>query len=266
MPTIRKPFFAVPFPLPSIVSGNVRAGYSALHLARPKASGLTWRTNGTANAWVRGDLGSAQSIDFASLVAANALPGTTIRLRLGTTQAEVDGAAPYDSTALPFISPSITRADGLYHSHLEIVAPVSARWWRIDIAGHTGDFEASTLVLGKRIEPSRFWDTSSLEYGVQDLGGIEIGRLGVVDETPGKVLRTIDFTLSWQTEVEFEASFRPLVEALGTRGIVHLAFDPESTTYRQARTYLGFFRKAPFARGVRKPRTFSMDFQLLSLI
>ena len=79
-------------------------------------------------------------MSFYSVIAANALPGTQYRLRLGGTQAQVDGdgTALYNSSALPFISPAIESDDGLYHSHLELGAIVTAFWWRIDIIGHAG--------------------------------------------------------------------------------------------------------------------------------
>ena len=265
MTTIRKPFFVVPLDLGEIVCGNALSGNSVDNLGRHNAVALTWKTNGNTNLWARGDFGSAQPVDFMTLIQANALPGTTIRLRLGSTQAEVDGIAPYDSGALSLISPAITRDDGLYHSHLEISSVQTYRWWRIDIGGHTGDFEASSLVLGTRIEPSRYYNFD-FEYSVKDLGDLSFGRFGVFDETPGAILRQVDFTLAWQSEAEFEASFRPMIEKLGRRGIVYCCFDPEATTYRQARTYMGVFDKPPFARGIRKPRTFQQDYAIVSLI
>lgn len=265
MTTMRRPIFVEPLDLGNIVGGNSASGNSVYHLNRHKARGLTWRTVGTANAWVRGDLGATQAIDFCSLMAANAQPGTTIRLRLGATQAEVDGTSPYDSTALTFISPAMTRHDGLYHSHLEMASVVNARWWRIDIAGHTGDFEAQSLVIGKQVISSRMYNPD-FEYGVEDLGSIEATRWGVLDDTPGLVLRTVSFTLSWQTEAEFEASFRPMMERLGKRGMVYCCFQPEASTYRQARTYFGVLTKPPFATGVRMPRHVSQSFQILSVV
>jgi hypothetical protein len=262
---MRKPIFVEPLDLGAIVGGNSKAGHAVHHLNRHKQRGLTWRTDGTANSWVRGDMGTGRAIDFCSMLAANALPGTTIRLRLGMTQAEVDGVAPYDSTALPFISPAITRDDGLYHSHLELLAVVNARWWRIDIAGHTGDFEAASLVLGKTVAPSRMY-SQDYAYGIEDLGSIEPTRWGVFDETPGAILRTLSFTLAWQTEAEFEESFRPMMERLGKRLPIYCCFQPEANTWRQARTYLGILSRPPFATGLRKPQTVSQSFQILSVV
>lgn len=263
---VRKPIFVVPLALGTIATGNEIAGKPATNLNRAKAIGLTWKSSGNTNLWVRGDLATAKPIDFMAVVSANALVGTLVRLRLGDTQAEVDGvAAPYDSTALNFISPSITRPDGLYLSHLELPSLQTKRWWRIDITGHTGDFEASILVLGQTITPSRFYNLD-FERGIRDLGSLDFSRFGVFDEEDGSIFRTLDFSLGWLTEAEFETSFRPMTEALGSRGIVYLCFDPDPTTYRQAKTYLGVLAKPPFARGAKKPATYAMDFQFISMI
>lgn len=263
MTDLRKPIFVVPLDLGTIVSGNVRDGYSVHHLNRPKAAGLAWRTAGNGNLWARGDFGVTRAVDFCAMMAANAQPGTTIRLRLGATQAEVDGTAPYDSGALSFISPAITREDGLYHSHLELPFVVNARWWRIDIAGHTGDFQASTLVLGKQIVPTYLYSQDH-EFSVEDMGTLDITRYGVFDEEAGIIMRTLGFTLGWVTQVEYESTFRPMIEKLGKRGALYICFSPEPTTYRQARTYLGVLSKPPFARGVRKPQTFAQEYLILS--
>lgn len=263
--TIRKPFFVRPLDLGDFVAGNANTGHPVYHLNRLNAAGLTWRTDGPSNAWARGTFGAEREIDFAAMVATNAQAGTTIRLRLGSTQAEVDGAAPYDSGAQAFIAPAMTRASGLYHSHLEINPGQTATWWRVDIGGHTGDFEAAGLVLGQKIEPSHFYNYDH-EYGAEDLGSLEITQFGVFNEEPGVILRTISFQLAWQSEAEWEASFRPMIEALGRRGIIYCCFDPEPTAYRQARTYMGVMRKTPYARGTRKNRTFAQDFDILSII
>lgn len=264
--TIRKPIFVVPLDLGTIVSGNVRSGYSVLHLNRHKAIGLVWRTEGASNVWARGWLSADQSIDVCAIVAANALPGTQIRLRLGASQGDVDGgSAPYDSGAVDFISPVIARDDGLYHSHLELSAPQTARWWRIDITGHTGDFQASNLVLGLKSETDRFYNYD-FAMGVEDLGSIDFGRYGVLDEQEGAIFRTIDFTLGWETEATFQSKIRPMLEKLGKRGVVWFCFDPEPGIYRQAKTYMGWFQKVPITKGIRKPATFALDYSILSMI
>ena len=262
---IRKPIFIVPLDLGSMATGNAASGFPVTNLNRHKAIGLTWKSSGSTNVWARGQFTASRAIEFCAIVAANAQAGTKFRLRLGTSQAQVDGSAPYDSGALDFISPSITREDGLYHSHLEIGTVQNATWWRIDITGHSGDFQAADLVLGRMVEPSRFYNLD-FEFGVEDQGEIEVGRNGVMNEQPGIIMRTAAFKLAWITEAEFEANFRPMVEKLGKRGVAYVVFDPDPSTYRQAKTFMGIMRKPPFARGVRKPQTYEMDFEILSFI
>ena len=259
------PFMLTPHALPTIAAGNQRTEKPAIHLAQFKHIGMTWRTNGNGSIWVRGDFGQNRAVDFVALLQASALSGTTIRVRLGTTQAQVDGTAPYDSGAQPFINPAISQEDGLYHSHLEIPSPITARWWRIDIGGHTGDFEAANLIIGQKTTATRYYDRN-FEFGVQDLGEQEYGRWGVSEEDEGLIFRTMTFKLPWVVGSEFEGGWRPLIEKVGRRKPVLICFDPQATAYRQAKTYFGTFRDTPFATGGTKPGTYSMEYSLLSYV
>lgn len=265
MVDLAKPLFVVPLPLGTVTSGNEVAGKPASHLGRHKAIGLKWQSSGATNVWARGDMGTAQDIDFCAVLSANALPATTFRLRLGDDQTEVDGTADYDSGAQTFISPSITRKDGLYNSFWELPATQTKRWWRLDIGSHTGDFSGSMLILGKKVQPTKFYDFD-FEFGIDDTGKVAVGAQRVWDETPGVILRTVDMALNWLTETEFEQDFRPMIEAVGTTQPVYLCFGPENSEYRQNRTYYGIFSKAPYARGKRIPRKFGGEFQFLSII
>lgn len=260
------PFVVVPTPLGTIASGNETTPKPAAHLGEFMDIGMTWASNGSSNLWIRGDFGSAKPVDFCSMLSANAQAGTTIRLRLGDTQAEVDGTADYDSTALPFISPSITREDGLYHSHLALPSLQTKRWWRIDIGSHTGDFEASMLVLGQRVISARYY-SPGFEFGVQDQGETGFGRWGVVEQSEGLMMRTLKFELGWIEEAEYEAKFRPLATKLGKRNPALWCFDPAATAYRQDKTYFGIVRENLYAiGGSRKPGVYSKEFSILSLI
>jgi hypothetical protein len=260
------PFCVVPLPLGTVATGNERAEGPAYLLGEFKHIGMVWRSSGNGNLWVRGDFGVAKAIDFCSLIHANAQPGTTIRLRLGDSQAHVDGSAPYDSGTLPLISPSISREDGLYSSHLELTALQTRRWWRIDIGGHTGDFEASKLVLGQRITPSTYY-SSGFEFGTDDLGSLSFTQWGVPDETDGRIFRSLRFTLAWLNETEFETKFRPLLERIGRRGVSFWCFDPTANTYRQQRSYMGTLKDNPYAAvGGAAVGKHSIQFSILSMI
>lgn len=265
---IRKPFAVLPAALVGIATGNAKSNRPATHLAQPHP-GMRWESSGNSNLWVRGNFGDqvVQAINFISLMGANALSGTTIRVRLGGTQAEVDGTAPYDSTALAFISPSRTEPSGLYHSHLELPSVVNAAWWRVDIGGHTGDFSASTLVFGEKREPSNFYNRDR-EIGFEDLGSLEIARNGVIADTPGVVLRTLLFRLGWVSEEEFLDKWAALGErnADGTKKLLLWCFNPEATVRRQTNTYLGYMSRDPFIRGNDVGTRNTMDVQFRAVI
>lgn len=261
------PFAVIPLSLGTITTGNQRTEKPAAHLGAFSAPGLTWSSNGNSNLWVRCDRGVAEDIDFVGVLAANAQSGTTIRVRLGDNQTEVDGTADYDSTALTFISPARTRADGLYHSHLELPSVQTKRWLRIDIGDHTGDFEAAALVIGKKITPATFY-SPGWQRGFEDLGEIEETRFGVADEQAGVIYRTLLMRFGWLSESDYETKFAPLQAALGQRGRALWCFDPASTVYRQDKTYFGRIKSA--LTGVHSRNTpdgprYEQEFDILSM-
>jgi len=267
MAVISKPIIVQPLPLVNITASTAEVSKPAFHLGRHNAPGLTWRATGTGHQWLNGEFGGARSIDFLAVIGMSAASAMSVMLRLGDSTAQVDGSLPaYSSGTLPFVStaPAVAPEDGLYHSFLRLPSPVSATHWRIDFQ-QTGISEASAIVLGRAIEPSHFYNPD-YEHGIEDLGEFEISPWGVLDEQPGLVWRTLDFTLGWQSEVEFETTFRPLMRAIGSRGVVYCCFDPTDSPYRQARTYMGPLRRPLFARGSRKPRTVAQEFSILSFI
>lgn len=263
---IQKPFCVLPLSLTDIRTGNARSNRGATHLGVPEWPGMIWQSEGSSNLWVRGQFeGGTQPVDFMSLMAANAQAGTTIRVRLGTSQAQVDGTAPYDSGALTLISPARTRADGRYHSHLELPSVQNASWWRIDIGNHTGDFSASALIFGSKRTPARFYNRDR-EIGFEDLGSLEISRNGVVAETPGYVLRTLLFRLQWVSNSEFWDAWAPLAATKGRRQLIYWCFDPEPTVRRQDQSFLGYMARDIFMRGNDFPLDNQMDFQLRAIL
>jgi len=235
----QKPFFVQPLALGAIATGNEKTNRPATHLGEAYA-GMLWESTGNSNLWVRGDLGSAQDIDFIGLLGTNALPGTTIRVRLGDTQGEVDGTADYDSGAVTLINPTpaFVPPKG-YHAHIEAGAVYTKRWWRIDIGSHTGDFSASVLVLGKKIQPATYYEPQ-WQPGVRDLGAISFGRNGVPGVSSGTLEDTLAAKLAWLTEAEMETKFLPFAKSIGRTNPYFLCFDPEATSYRQARTHYGY--------------------------
>ena len=258
------PFAVVPTPFTVFNSSEI-ASRPASHLAEFDSIGMIWRSEaGDNNHFVYGDFGSAQEIDFVSLVHANAVSGTTWRFLLGNASSL---ASPTYSTAYgPFINPSITRADGLYSSHHEFTA-ASGRYFLFQVT-NSGPFEAAKLIIGKKVTPATFY-TPGWGQGVEDMGDVDVGRYGIADETPGRILRSLQMRLGWLSESDFETKFRALVEKLGKRRPALWCLDPTANAYRQARTYYGWLRNRPVtlhtANTPDGPR-FEQEFDILSMI
>ncbi|WP_374139376.1 hypothetical protein [Sphingomonas sp.] len=258
------PFAVLPLALGTVATGNAAAATPATHLGEFNYRGMVWKSSGNSNLWVRGDFGTAKAIDFVSMMGANALAGTQIRVRLGDSQAEVDGSVEgYDSGTVNFIAPAVTRQDGIYHSHLELPSTQTRRWWRIDISGHTGDFSASMLVMGLKVRPSRYYETN-WTISNRDLGSLQFGRNGVPGITTGAKLRALNYKLAWLTEAEAETMIAPLDDLTGRTTPMYLCFDPETTVYRQRRTFFGWNEEQPSLGKIGFNR-FERTYQILSL-
>lgn len=240
-----KPFFVIPLVPSTITTGNALASRPVTHLAEFLYKGMVWQSVGNASLTVTVDFATAKAIDFVSLMGANALPGTTIRVRLGATQAEAEGGAPfYDSGVLPFIDPAVTLPSARYHSHHELPSLATKRWLRIDIGGHTGDFLASMLVAGQKVRPFQYYEPQWVRE-IRDLGTVTFGRNAIPAVNEGQKLRGIQWKQAWITEAEMENDLSPLDEATGKTSPIYLCFDPAATTYRQRRTFFGFNEDNP---------------------
>jgi hypothetical protein len=266
------PFAVIPTPLGTLTSSSAAAANPVTHLNEFDSIGMTWKATGADGdpQWIRGDFGSAKPVDFLAVVSANVNPAASVmQLRLGASQAAVDGTAAYDSGSSLMVQPTISRADGLYLAHFELPSVQTYRWWRIDFSGLAGfQLEISAIVLGQKVTPASWW-SAGFEFGVEDMGDIDIGRYGIPEETPGRIMRTLGFQLGWLSEADFETKFRPLVETLGKRRVAFWCFDPTANVYRQARSYFGWLRPPPKARHIATtpdgPR-FAKDFEILSMI
>lgn len=268
MPSL--PFAVVPTPLGTITAdGAALASNPASHLGEFDTIGMTWKTislnPGVVVGDIFGDFGAAKTINFFTVLAATAQPGTTVRLRLSSDNF---GTTAFDTGPLTFINPSITRADGLYSCHIPLGSTQTYRYWLLSIANHTGAFEASALVMGQTVTPANFY-APGFKFGVKDLGSVTPTPYGVVDAQPGRKFRTLDFTLGWTSESDFETLFRPLRETIGNTTPAFWCFDATANIYRQNRSYFGWLQGAVEAQQIVNstsgPR-FSQDFSILSMV
>jgi hypothetical protein len=265
-----KPFAVIPADLGSFdtVASEV-AGHPASNLGEFNHIGMTWKTEDSAgpvnNCWIIGDFApNAPQIDFVSLLHA-AVPSTATWLFALTDDATL---ATYDFSTgfIPFMDPVITREDGLYSTHLELPAPLTHRYWYLEIRGVPAALEAAKLIVGKKIEFANYY-SPGFEFGTEDLGDMEIGRWGVPEETPGLIFRRLTAKFGWMSRADMDEKFRPLVERVGKRTPILFCMDPEATVNRQARTYFGWLREPPFFTGaVNKFDRYEAEFSILSMI
>lgn len=258
------PFAVVPLPFTTYSVQNERSNRPASHLSEFKSKGMVWQTNGNTTLLFKGDLGSPKPVNFVALLLTNAQPSTKFQFLMSNDP--TFASVGYNSTALDIISPSITREDGLYHSHLEIPSVQTYRYFDLTISGHTGDFQAAFLVIGQKLTPATYYNPD-FEFGLEDQGSLEWTRYGVASEEDGVLMRKLKLTFSWLSQTDYETKFRPLTEKVGKRGMVYFCFDPEPTVYRQSKTYFGVLTEPPFATGAAPKQTnYEMPFELLSLI
>jgi hypothetical protein len=260
--TIQKPFFVIPYNLSATSEAASAAGFPASNLGDFNNVGMVFRAGAVStDMYLRGDFGVARSVDFCAVVLANAQPGTTIDLALAAT----NGGSDYYNAPATFINPARTRDDGLYSSHFEISTPQTYRYWRIGIHSQTSVFEASKIILGKKITTLTAYEPT-FGRAVEGQGSFQMNANGIPNIEPGVTLRSIKFTLRWITELEYETLIEPLLIAVADSKPVYLCFDSEPTVYRQAKSFFGWLRNSSYATGDTKPGTYSRDFELLSMI
>jgi hypothetical protein len=258
------PFFVLPLPFTVNSAGNQGANQPASNLAEFQFAGMVWATTSTANCYVIIDLGAVQVIDFVGLLQMNAVSSDTYRVTADAVLANVTGGTPsYDSGALAFIAPAVTGFAG-YNSHLEITTPISVRYLKFLVTTTTAVLLSRFLIAGKKVQPSRYYEPE-WQSAPDDQATISIGRQGVPDIAPGRMLRRSAFTLSWLTEGEMESQVYPLLLAAGRTQPVFCCFDPAATAYRQNRTYFGWMTDT--SKPTRKAfNRFEKSFEILSMI
>ena len=264
---LQKPFAVYPLDLGTITTGDELSNRPAAHLKEFKHAGMIWETALASSIWVRCDLGSAKDIDFVALLGTNATETTRIRIRLGDSQAEVDGTADYDSGYIAIRTPAITREDGKYHSFHRLPSLQTKRWIRIDADLHTDGFSAMALVVGKALDFSNFYSPLNTSFGQEDYGELSFDRFGVVDDVPGNKMRILEMDFGWMADADRANKFQPLRDKIGTTGMAYWCFDPDATVQRQDKQYFGhMLRPAFFKPSMYDQSRWQSQFQIRSII
>lgn len=201
--------FCQPLPITYVSS-------STLTVAEPKnmtndEPGMVWRSSSLSPAYVVFSFATA-SVDTIALVGNNVRSSGTMRVRIGTTAAQVNGTAPFDQTFSAWSG--IAPVDDAISMFL-LSAPVTGSFIRIDFsdAGNpAGYFQCCRLVIGKRVTNAGidigheevFDDTSGIEDAY---GAVTIDKYGIRQQHK--------ITISHVKEEEYYASWRPFLASVG---------------------------------------------------
>ena len=266
MGIILKPFFVVPldFTVTGYVSSDFVAGFPQSNVTRFAEIGKEWRNPVASSAYFGGDFGATMPFDFFAALNTNAQVGTTQQFTIRTAPSPGGGVA-YTTGAIPLRSTSVANPFGKFHSFNTIPA-FSANFFDYTITSHTGTFQMSHFIIGKKIEFEKFYDLG-FAMGFEGFDAPELSAGGVADIQPSAILRTLKFLMSTMTKADFHTKFQPLIIALRNQRPCYICFDPQADDYRNSQTYFGWLRKPAFATiGATHPEWHSQEFEMLSQI
>ena len=129
-----------PLNLPNLIAESTQAGTAVTNL-NTDYLGTCWQSTNTTGTYLTLDFGSATTVDVVAFLSCLASAGTTIRIRAATTMANTTTAPTYDSGVLTMFL-GTTPSSGRTTSFNPITSTV-AQFWRVDIADHPRDFQAS---------------------------------------------------------------------------------------------------------------------------
>lgn len=143
-------------------------------------------------------------------------------------------------TGLPAYAGSAPRTDGKGVTLARLTAPAYGRYVQINYNAPSAGalIEASRIVIGTRFEPNIGFEYGA-QFGVRDLGALDVNARGVLLRHRGKKLRTVSLNFPLLTKQEAEGTAQKLLEQVGNTECIALCTDPAPDAERQSRCYFG---------------------------
>lgn len=190
--------------------------------------------NGAA---LRFDLGSNQSVDTFMLFGLTDFPAEgTVIISYAVS------AAPETFIAVATQPPYAggPRTDGLGVLLCLAAAPVTARWIQFTFLAPSSGFavKCSRAVIGTRFQPAIGFEYGA-EFGVKDLGSLDVNARGVLLRHRGKKLRTLSLNFPSLSREEAESKAQKMLEQLGNSECVALCTNTAPEFERMNRCYYG---------------------------
>ena len=196
--------------------------------------GLVWRTTGASSNYVTVQL-AAGSLNVISLAGTNLVAGDTIRIRLGNSQASVEGSsAPVDRTATIAAG---TPQNGTSFVIDKLSSPVTYTFARIDFTSVAGSYvEVSRLILGSAIVTDGIDVNAEFTFDNQT-----VNRLDPYHSKP-----TWKISLSGFKDAQFWNEWGDTLRSISKK--IGFLFVPDLTSsYVQQQTIFGYVTAIPKA-------------------
>lgn len=192
-------------------------GYPAANLATDGPTDQWWSDSSTGYALEM--VHSGAPIDTIALLETNASPLQTIRVKAGTSYAQVRGSSPLFSTSAQQLHASPDMGGrSAYHALVRLASPQAYTHWRLEIANPAtlGRFVASYACLGLARTSGKNMADDSAETSV-DLGSLDRLRDGAPDRVTGFMRsRKVEFDMAFMSEAAWETQFSGVRSILGS--------------------------------------------------
>lgn len=210
-----------------------------------------WRSTGTTE-WITVELATAVAATAVSLVGHNLSSGATIRVRSGTTAANVTASPTGDVTVSAWPTSGKPTVPN-WPNYLSLVTfndTTPVRYWRIDIAdagNAAGYLEAGRLVIGAAWQPTTNFDLGGTPYGFNTLDIQVTTPTGYTftDRRSASAPRTIALTITGADQREVLDGIAEIQRLRGMWGDVICCLDPAATTDFHRQSLQGVFTAKP---------------------
>ncbi|WP_010545209.1 hypothetical protein [Sphingomonas elodea] len=187
---------------------------------------------------LRVDLGADFAFDTIMVFGVTTLPASGTYAVLYSTAA-VPGSFSVIATG-PAYAGATARTDGKGVTLVQLSAPIAGRFIQINYyapaAGQS--VELARVVVGRRFQPAIGFEYGA-QFGVRDLGALDVSRRGVLLRNRGKKLRTVSLNFPAMTRQEAEGTAQKVMEQVGNTECIGLCTDPAADAELQNRCYFG---------------------------
>lgn len=224
----------------STITGSESVGDMSLLNLKSRNLYRKFRTT-NLSAQINIDLGSAQEINFASIVAHNGTTSATVTIKAGSTSAVSD----YNSGALSLLTGSDLGFD--LNAFANKFTSQTYRYWRFDFSDTSNPdayLEMGRIYLSKAFQPS-LNAVYGMQEGYQDNSRVKRTVSNAVSSIIRSPYKNIDFELDFASAEEMYGEARKIDRLQGQAKDVICVPDIDDSSYFQERFIYGRMTSNP---------------------